>query len=57
MNPQAVSNELELEQAHALLDSYAIERIDVDSQMMLSLKGRLEILIERMLTTRPEPQS
>lgn len=54
MNPQTVSNELELEQAHALLDSYAIERIDVESKMMLSLKGRLEILIERMQSIRTE---
>lgn len=54
MNPTQVSNELELEQAHGLLDSYAVERIDVETQMMLSLKGRLEILLDRVAISHSE---
>ena len=47
MEMQARSMELEIDQAHNLLDQYGIDRIDPDSMMILSLRGRLELLIDR----------
>ncbi|MCA8960703.1 MAG: hypothetical protein KDC38_09330 [Planctomycetes bacterium] len=47
MDPRTLSMEYELEQAHAFLDDYGIDRIDPDTLMILSLRGRLEQLLER----------
>ncbi len=47
MPDKARGLELELEQAHALLDQYGIARIDPESMMILSVRGRLEMLLEQ----------
>ncbi|MEM7262185.1 MAG: hypothetical protein AAF488_09360 [Planctomycetota bacterium] len=47
MDPRTTSMEIELDQAHATLDEYGIDRIDPTTMMILSLKGRLELLLER----------
>ncbi len=47
MDSRMKSMEFELDQAHSFLDEYGIDRIDPETLMILSLRGRLDLLMER----------
>lgn len=55
MDHQNVSDRFELEQAHAYLDELGVDRVASETLMMLSLKGRIENLMQRVERDDLEP--
>ncbi len=55
MDTTDLSIKLELEQAHNFLDKNEIARVDPENLMILSLMGRIELLVQKI--AEPEQQA